>query len=110
MARHLLDSEYIFGIHEPGGEGHMLELGRPGWIVFTEAIGASPTDMGGRDYRPWSDKGLGVIVRLNNGYHPAGTIPNAAHYADFAARCANFVANSPGCKIWIIGNEMNFSQ
>jgi hypothetical protein len=109
MARHLLDSEFIFGIHEPGGESHMLGLERPGWIVFTEGIGASATDMSGRDYRPWSDKGLGVIVRLNNGYSPAGTIPGEAQYADFAARCANFVANSPGCKIWIIGNEMNFA-
>ncbi len=109
MPRHLLDSEFIFGIHEPGGENHMLELGRPGWIVFTEGIGADPNDMSGRDYRPWTDKGLGVIVRLNNGYSPAGTIPNQARYAEFAARCANFVKNSPGCKIWIIGNEMNFA-
>lgn len=109
MPRHLFDSEYLFGIHEPGGENHMLEFGRPGWIVFTEGIGNDPNDKSGRDYRQWSDKGIGVIVRLNNGYHPAGTIPNSTRYADFAARCANFVAASQGCKLWIIGNEMNFA-
>ncbi len=109
MARPLFDSEYIFGIHEPGGEGYMLDAGRPGWIVFTEAVGSEPNDRGGKDFRPWSDRGLGVICRINNGYHPAGTIPHSSRYADFAGRCANYVAASPGCKIWIIGNEMNFA-
>ena len=109
MPRPLFDSPYIFGIHEPGGEQYMLDAGRPGWIVFTEAIGSEPNDTGGKDFRPWSDRNLGVICRLNNGYEPAGTIPNPARYADFARRCANYVANSPGCRIWIIGNEMNFA-
>ncbi len=109
MPRHLFDSEYLFGIHEPGGEAHMLEKGRPGWIVFTEALGSDPNAKTGRDYRQWSEQGLGVIVRLNNGYHPGGTIPNPARYDDFATRCANFVANSQGCKLWIIGNEPNFA-
>lgn len=109
MPRPLFDSEYIFGIHEPGGEGNMLELGRSGWIVFTEGIGCDPNDTSSSDYRSYSDRGLGVIVRLNNGYAPGGTIPNDGRYADFARRCANFVANSQGCKLWIIGNEMNFA-
>ncbi len=102
------ESDYIFGIHEPGGERHMLDAGRSGWIVFTEGIGHDPAVQDGRDYRSYSDRGLGVIVRLNNGYHPSGTIPNSRDYANFAQRCANFVANSRGCKIWIIGNEMNY--
>ncbi len=102
------ESEYIFGIHEPGGESHMLDAGRPGWIVFTEEIGHDPAVQDGRDYRSYSDRGFGVIVRLNNGYHPNGTIPHSRHYANFAQRCANFVGNSRGCKIWIIGNEMNY--
>jgi len=109
MPRPLYDTEFIFGIHEPGGESHMLELQRPGWIVFTEGIGSDPKDKSGKDYRRWSEQGLGVIVRLNNGYHPGGTIPNESKYADFAERCANFVANSAGARIWIIGNEMNFA-
>ena len=38
MPRPLFDTPYIFGIHEPGGEQHMIEAGKPGWIVFTEAL------------------------------------------------------------------------
>lgn len=102
------EADYIFGIHEPGGERHMVNVGRPGWIVFTEGIGYDPNVQDYRDYRSYSEQGLGVIVRLNNGYYPNGTIPHSRHYANFAQRCANFVANSRGCKIWIIGNEMNY--
>lgn len=105
----MFGTDYIFGIHEPGGEQEMLNAGRPGWIVFTEGIGHDPQDQGGRDYRAYSQRGLGVICRLNNGYHPEGTIPYRKDYADFARRCANFVAASRGCKIWIIGNEMNYA-
>ena len=49
------EADYIFGIHEPGGEGHMLNAGRPGWIVFTEEIGYDPNRQDGRDYRAYSD-------------------------------------------------------
>ena len=102
------ESDYIFGIHEPGGEQHMLDAGRPGWIVFTEEVGYDPAVQTGRDYRSYSARGLGIIVRLNNGYYPNGTIPHSRNYANFAQRCATFVANSRGCSIWIIGNEMNY--
>jgi hypothetical protein len=86
----------------------MLAARKPGWVLFTEALGSNPDDHGSRDYREFSDQDLGVICRLNNGYHPAGTIPYSSRYEDFARRCANFVAGSHGCKIWIIGNEMNY--
>ncbi|GIV77471.1 MAG: hypothetical protein KatS3mg050_1865 [Litorilinea sp.] len=109
MASSRFESDFIFGIHEPGGEGHMLAAGKPGWIVFTEAIGHDPNNQSGKDFRPYSNQGLGVICRLNNGYHPDGTIPHSSQYANFARRCANFVAASRGCKIWIIGNEMNYA-
>ncbi len=104
----LFESEYLFGLHDPGGERYMIEAGKPGWILFTEGIGHDPNNRSGFDYRPYSNQGLGIITRLNNGYYPEGTIPNSRDYADFARRCANFVASSPGCKIWIIGNEMNY--
>ena len=109
MTRPLFDSEYIFGIHEPGGEQYMIDAGHPGWIVFTEGLGHNPNDLSGKDYRSYSGRGLGVMARLNNGYQPDGTIPYSSFYQDFARRCANFVAASQGCKIWIIGNEMNFA-
>ncbi len=85
----------------------MLDAGKPGWIVFKTAIGHDAQDQSSADYSSWSDRGLGVIVVLVNGYLPEGTLPNSADYADFAARCANFVGNSQGARIWVIGNEMN---
>jgi len=103
-----MESSFIFGIHEAGGERHMAEAGRKGWILFTEELGADPAVRTGQNYRAYSDQGFGVIARLNNGYFPNGTIPNSQQYAAFAQRCANFVAASAGCKIWIIGNEMNY--
>ena len=108
MARPLFDSPTIYGLHDPGGEQILLDAGRSGWILFTEEIGQDPADESGRDYRAYSSQNLGVIVRLNHGYFPRGTIPTSDRYAEFAQRCANFVANSLGAKIWIIGNEMNY--
>ncbi len=105
----LFESDYLYGLHDPGGEQIMLDAGTPGWIVFTEGIGHDSNNRNGADYRAYSNRGLGVIVRLNNGYYPEGSLPNSRDYAAFAQRCANFVANSPGCKIWIIGNEMNYA-
>ena len=108
MADH--EPRYLFGLHDPGGESIMLEAGKPGWVLITEGIGHNPDDQSGRDYSDLADKGLGVIVRLNNGYGSAGTIPLPQYYDAFAQRCANFVSNSWGCHIWIIGNEMNHAQ
>lgn len=109
MSRPLFDSEYIFGIHEPGGEHAMLAAERPGWVVFSESIGHNPNDHSGLDFTTFSNQGLGVICRLHNGYEPEGTLPYSRHYEDFARRVANFVAVSRGCKIWVIGNEMNYA-
>jgi hypothetical protein len=110
MPRTLYDSPYIFGLHDPGGEYIMAEAGRRGWIVFTEAVGSDPNDISGKNFRPWSDQGFGIICRINNGYGSGGTIPVSSRYPDFARRVANYVAASRGCKIWIIGNEPNHAQ
>lgn len=109
MVRPLNDSPYIYGLHDPGGEHLMAQAGARGWILFTEAVGSDPNDRGGRDYSQWANAGYGILVRLNNGYEPGGTIPRADRYGDFARRVAAYVAASPGCHIWIIGNEPNFS-
>jgi len=101
---------YLYGFHDPGGEYLMLRAGKPGWVLVTEAIGHNPTHMSGRDYSRLTNIGLNVIVRLNNGYYPHGTIPGPERYDGFATRCANFVAASKGCHRWIIGNEPNHSQ
>lgn len=107
MARQILDSPFLYGFHDRGGQQIMLDLGVPGWVLVTEAIGSDPNATDGRNYRDLSEHGLGVIVRLNAGYLTTGTLPAESAYANFARRCANFVRASAGAKIWIIGNEPN---
>jgi hypothetical protein len=102
--------KYIFGLHEPGGERLMEEKGKKGWVLFTHGLGHDPNVQNGEDYRQWSDRGFGIIARLNHGYGPAGTLPLPQHYDAFAQRVRNFVADSQGGHIWIIGNEMNHGQ
>lgn len=100
------ESDYIYGIHDRGG-AHILK--GQGWVVVTEAVGDKPNDWSTASYGPLADQGLGVIVRLNLGYHPVGTIPTVEHYPQFAVRCGNFVERSDGCHVWIIGNEPNLT-
>lgn len=105
----MYNSEYLYGIHGPGGEDLILAAGRTGWIVFTGAIGHDPTDRSGIDFREYSERGLGVICRINNGYEPHGTIPHSSLYEAFTQRVANFVCTSRGCRTWIIANETNYA-
>ncbi len=107
MPRPLNDSPYLYGLHDPGGESVLAERNLFGWILFTEKLGSDPSDHSGHDYSPWANRGFGIIARLNNGYAPEGTIPHSRRYAQFAQRCANWAAASPGCHIWVIGNEPN---
>lgn len=109
MPRPLFDSPYIFGIHEPGGERLMLAARKPGWILFSEVLGHDPNDLSGVDYSTYANQGFGIIVRLNHGYEPEGTIPHSSQYEAFARRVANFVGISRGAHIWVIGNEMNYA-
>jgi hypothetical protein len=104
------EPQYLFGFHEPGGEKAMIEKGKIGWLLFTEAIGHSANDMSGSNYTAWSNQGFGIVVRVNHGYGSAGTIPMPHEYDNFARRCGNFVEHSQGAHIWIIGNEMNHGQ
>ena len=108
MTRQPFESEFLYGLHEHGGEHLMADQGVKGWILFTDSIGSDPNNRNGDNRTQWSNQGYGIISRLNNGYQPAGTIPHSSQYGDFAKRCGNFVAATPGCKIWIIGNEMNY--
>ena len=103
------ESPYLFGLHDRGGEYLMAWAGRKGWVLCTEEIGANRNDWTGRSYADLAEAGYGVIVRLNHGYGAKGTLPYSQYYTDFAIRCGNFVERSPGCHIWIIGNEMNLA-
>lgn len=104
------DPSYIYGFHDPGGEYLMANKNARGWIVFTTEIGSDPNNYSGTDYSAYSNAGYGVIVRLNNGYGSAGTIPYESQYDNFAQRCENYVAASPGVTYWIIGNETNLPR
>ncbi len=111
MTLHKGENPYIYGLHDKGGE-HLLVSGgeAKGWVLVTEAIGSEANERGGGDYHDITDKGLGLIVRLNQSYGENGTIPREARYPEFAQRVANFVQDSKGANIWLIGNEMNFER
>lgn len=95
--------------------------GKKGWVFFTEVVRRRPQDVGlNQDIRnrvqDWVEKDYGVIVRLNHGYHPGGTLPESRHYDEFAQACARWVEIylkrddlSPDDYTWTIqiGNEQN---
>jgi hypothetical protein len=103
------ETPHLIGIHDDDfpsvNEWISRGPGGTAWITATEALGHDPTNMSGKTYQ--APAGSTIIARLNNGYNPDGTLPLKEHYADFAQRCANFVANSSGCDIWLIANETN---
>jgi hypothetical protein len=109
------ESPYLYGIHDhsPDPSEYLNHIktatGAGGWITATVAVGANPNDTSGTDFTTLANAGHTIICRINYGYYPDGTIPVPAKYDDFATRCKNFVAHSPGCNIWLIGNELNLS-
>jgi PKD repeat protein len=110
----IAQSPYIYGIHDhdPNPQEYLNRIeagGATGWVTATVAIGSDPNDHGGGDFTWLANRGHTVIVRLNNGYCPNGTIPEPARYDDFAQRAANYVAASNGASIWVIGNETNLA-
>ena len=95
---------HIFGMHDPGAEALFTSAGKTGWVVVSVQV--NPPDHDG-NFAALASAGLTPIVRLNNGYGSAGTLPVAAQYDAFAQQCATFVAGSKGAQIWVIGNETN---
>jgi len=118
---------WIFGIHGAGVTDtddfrHLFHgSGKTGWVLFTEAIGREPNALGPDESRrrrlwDWARSGYGVIIRLNHGYHAAGTLPESRFYEDFARTCARYAELylkhpevSPQIYTWVIviGNEQN---
>ncbi len=93
----------IYGIHDLEGSGFFAQNHCSGWLVHTVDVQTeAPTD-----YTPYTNQGLQILVRLNNGYGSDGTIPTPSGYDTFAQQCATWVAASKGAQVWIIGNEMN---
>ncbi len=102
------DPTFLYGLHDAGGEHLFLDAEAQGWVVFNEFIGQDPIDHTGVDYSSWADRGFGVIVKLQHGFNPLGTIPEPTQFGRFAERCARFASVSTGCHNWVIGNEMNY--
>ncbi|MCE2466578.1 MAG: M23 family metallopeptidase [Caldilineaceae bacterium] len=97
----------IYGLHDAGGEHLFEEADVHGWVVFNEFIGMDAADRSGVDYSAWSERGYGVIVKLQLGFNPEGTLPAVDNHLKFARRCGRFVKVSRGCRHWVIGNEFN---
>jgi len=101
------ESPFLYGIHDHDTNpqpflDRIVAGGATGWVTATVAIGSDPNNRGGDDFSSIANQGHTVIVRLNNGYCPDGTIPPPSKYADFARRAANYVAASRGANIWVI--------
>jgi hypothetical protein len=106
------EARSLYGIHdhEPSPMEYLSHVeagGGAGWVTATVAVGKNPNDTSSVGFAWMTNAGHTVIGRLNHGYFPNGTIPLAADYDNFARRCSNFVANSTGCHLWVIGNELN---
>ncbi|MBN2005448.1 MAG: peptidoglycan DD-metalloendopeptidase family protein [Anaerolineae bacterium] len=124
-------SPHICGIHavsivdDPNWKNSIRSLwqgkNKAGWVFFTEQCGRTAANIQpNNDIRAffweWVQQGYGVIVRLNHGYEPGGTLPESRYYDDFAAAAARWVELylkrpelSPDEYTWTIqiGNEQN---
>lgn len=96
------ESPFIYGIHDPGGEHLVRQAGVTGWVLYTTLVNEPP-----QDFSSLTREGFGVLVRLNWGYNPAGTLPHEALYPDFADLCGEWVRRSRGVSHWVIANEPN---
>ncbi|HEY2952882.1 MAG TPA: Ig-like domain-containing protein [Verrucomicrobiae bacterium] len=104
----------LYGIHDHNPDpteylNHIKPVAGCGWVTATVAVGHNSADTGGANFSALANQGHTVICRINNGYFPSGSIPLAADYDNFARRCSNFVLNSTGCSLWVIGNESNIA-
>jgi hypothetical protein len=94
---------WLYGVHD-AYDRSLFSGGKTGWVLFTERV---VSEQGNMAYEDWAISGYGVIARLNNDYGGTGTIPVPNEYDRFAKNCAEWVRKSRGCRIYVIGNEMN---
>jgi hypothetical protein len=102
-------AEHIYAMHDHslGWTNLVRSAGKTAWSVESLEIGDDPGNRQGVNFAGRQEPHITVIGRLNFSHHGQGTIPLPSRYKEFAARCRNVVANSPGCIYWIIGNEPN---
>ena len=77
-------------------EEHMRAAKKPGWIVLSEVLGMIRTITWAKIYSSLGRHGLGVIVCLNNGYFPQGTLPLSSEYAKLRPPLRQFCGGKPG--------------
>lgn len=95
-------SNLLGGIHDREGRA-VVPAG--GWCLDTIALSENPKPTNYRRLKA----DIHWIVRANWGYG-RGTIPQPDQYEEMARRLAKYVAQSPGCMRWIVGNEPNLSH
>ena len=104
---------FIFGMHDPGDWRDIFnQADKKGWVMFNQPMDDDNlVSRGNPELAEWAEQGFGVLVRLVNASLKTkhGSIPIPEQHGQFAERCAQFVNNSPGCRVWFIGNEMNIS-
>ncbi len=94
------------GIHNEDGAEWMVDNDVAGISLDTVALGGNGLAI---DATRFAAAGIKVLIRLNYGYHPQGTIPGANDPAveAFIAACVQTMLNSKGVWGFIIGNETN---
>ncbi|MFQ5858152.1 MAG: FimV family protein, partial [Anaerolineae bacterium] len=96
------ESPFLYGFFDPGGEYLMRQAGVTGWILYPTLVNEPPQNL-----TSLTNEGFGVLVELNWGYNPNGTLPHETLYSDFADLCEKWVSQSQGVSHWIIGHEPN---
>lgn len=95
------------GLHDEAGGHWLKQHSLRGWCLPAIGIGTNARQL---DYRPLEDAGIRVIVRLNYGFEPAGTLPDPDNQAEtdgFVAAVLQTMALSEGVSGYVLGNEPN---
>lgn len=101
-------STYIQGLHD--AHDPSLHAGYPGWCIVSIHTRNDNADYWNPRIKTMVDSGIKVIVRLNWGYSPEGTIPTHSKYTEFSRLCEQWVRNLPSdIEMYIIGNEPNLA-
>lgn len=94
----------LYGIHDQSA--HPL-VPAGGWIVESIALAENPQPQNWTQVRG----DINWILRLNYAHNGRdGTIPLRGQYDEFAKRCMNYMAETKGANVVIIGNEPNHKQ
>lgn len=103
-------SPYIYGMHDEPGDGSLFDDGTGcarGWITTLRYIGSEGRcGAGDIDFDDWSNRGFGVIMRLDHNGAPA-LPPDPQRWDGYAAAFADCVRRASGVRVWIVGNEPN---